>query len=86
MIDPAWLTYKTPPAIWKTLQDKFARENTTSFYYNYLSGLLSMRMEFKSKDTDHLTPWLTKRRQRSSSHHPQCTTTPIRRHPDNLKA
>jgi hypothetical protein len=58
-IDPTWLTvlttYRTPSAIWKALQDKFARENTTSFY-NHLSGLLNLRMESKSKATEHLTP------------------------------
>jgi transposase InsO family protein len=57
-IDPTWLTvlttYRTPSAIWKALQDKFARENTTSFY-NHLSGLLNLRMESKSKATEHLT-------------------------------
>jgi hypothetical protein len=57
-IDPTWLTvlttYRTPSAILKALQDKFARENTTSFY-NHLSGLLNLRMESKSKATEHLT-------------------------------
>jgi len=57
-IDPKWptilTTYKTSPAIWKALQDKFAHENTTSFY-NHLPGLLNLKMESKSKATDHLT-------------------------------
>jgi hypothetical protein len=57
-IDPTWLTilttYRTPSAVWIALQDKFACENTTSFYNN-LSGLLYLRMESKSKATAHLT-------------------------------
>jgi hypothetical protein len=59
-IDPTWLTvlttYRTPSAIWKALQDKFARENTTSFY-NSLTSLLNLKMESRSnsKTASHLT-------------------------------
>ena len=35
-IEPQWLillaTHKTPPAIWQAFEDKFARENTSSFF------------------------------------------------------
>jgi hypothetical protein len=61
-VDPAWLTilttYKMPSAIWKALQDKFARENTTS-YYNHLTSLLNLKMESKSEISNHLTQFDT---------------------------
>ena len=56
-VDPAWLpilrTNRTPPRIWIALQNKFARENTTSFY-NQLSGLLNLKLESKAGIADHL--------------------------------
>jgi len=40
-IEPQWLillaTHKTPPAIWQAFKDKFARENTSSFFDQFNS-------------------------------------------------
>jgi hypothetical protein len=61
-VDPACLIiltiFKTLSVIWKALQNKFARENTTS-YYSHLISLLNFKMESKSKISNHLTQFDT---------------------------
>src|SRR3989337_812678 len=56
-VDPTWITilttHKTPSAIWKAFQDKFARENTVSFY-NQFSSLLNFKLNNKDDIADHL--------------------------------
>ena len=56
-VDHQWLpilvTYKTPQAIWTALRDKFARENTTTFY-DELSTVLNLRLTNKSDIATHI--------------------------------
>ena len=56
-VDHQWLpilvTYKTPQAIWTALRDKFARENTTTFY-DELSTVLNLKLTNKSDIASHI--------------------------------
>jgi hypothetical protein len=56
-VDNKWFsiltTHKTPERIWKALQDKFARENTTAFYIQF-KGLYDLKLDDTASMKDHL--------------------------------
>lgn len=61
-VDTTWISIltvnKTPNKIWKALEDKFARENTVTFY-NQLTSLLNTKLGSKAQIADHLTSFDT---------------------------
>ena len=55
-VDPKWitlLTRKSASAQWAALRDKFARENTVSFYHQF-SDLLNTKLDDKAEMASHL--------------------------------
>ena len=61
-IDSKWLillaTHKTPPAIWTAFQDKFDRENTTSFF-DQLNAVLDSKYDTSEVIADHINKYDT---------------------------
>ena len=55
-IEPQWLillaTHKTPPAIWQAFEDKFARENTFSFF-DQLNSVFDTKYDTLDLLSDH---------------------------------
>ena len=56
-IEPQWLillaTHKTPPAIWQAFEDKFARENTSSFF-DQLNSVFDTKYDTLDMLLDHI--------------------------------
>ena len=61
-IDPQWLillaTHKTPPAIWQAFEDKFARENTSSFF-DQLNTVFDTKYDTLDLLSDHINQYDT---------------------------
>jgi len=62
MIEPQWLillaTHKTPSAIWQALEDKFARENTSSFF-DQLNTVFNTRHDTATPIAEHINAYDT---------------------------
>jgi len=61
-IEPQWLillaTHKTPPAIWQAFEDKFARENTSSFF-DQLNSVFDTKYDTLDLLSDHINKYDT---------------------------
>ena len=61
-VESQWLillaTHKTPPKIWTALEDKFARENTSSFF-NQLNSVFDTKYDTLHVLSDHVNKYDT---------------------------
>ena len=61
-VESQWLillaTHKTPPKIWTALQDKFARENTSSFF-DQLNSVFDTKYDILDVLSDHINKYDT---------------------------
>jgi len=61
-IEPQWwillATHKTPPAIWQAFEDKFARENTSSFF-DQLNSVFDTKYHTLNLLSDHINKYDT---------------------------
>jgi len=61
-VESQWLillaTHKTPPKIWTALKDKFARENTSSFF-NQLNSVFDTKYTTLDLLSDHINMYTT---------------------------
>jgi len=61
-IEPQWLillaTHKIPPAIWQAFEDKFARENTSSFF-DQLNSVFDTKYDTLDLLSDHINKYDT---------------------------